>query len=287
MSHKRKILIVEDDFILFEELTEFFEEKGFFVVKHKDDKAVDNYEDAVKLLKQQEPDIAVLDINIKGDKDGIDLGAYITQHYHIPVIYLSAYNNYENRERIRKTGNERFVIKATKPLDKEQLWATFDLALPKNETRVKKRTLGDFFTVKEMIVTKQTNSQRLTTKEADDPLEIETFLKWDEIIFIESYNASIRGSGNNNVLIHTTEQSKAYMMRSSLTDMEKQLPEYFARFDQSTIVNLNKIDGRNKTKTRYLVGDLAFGMSDTYKKAALEKIARLLAASDLENFPET
>jgi len=221
---QQKVLIVEDEFILYDELTEYFEQKGYCVVKHDEDRAVDNYEDAVQLLKQHEPDIAVLDIKLKGTKDGIDLGAYIQQHYHIPVVYLSAYNNEGNLNRIAKTGNDRFVVKTSKPLNKDQLWATFILALPQNEVRLKRKTIGEFFNVKEMAVTQAANRQRLLVRQPNDPLEIETFLKWEIILFIESYNASARGSGNNNILMHTTAPGKAYMLRSSMTEVEKQLP---------------------------------------------------------------
>src|ERR1043165_6974455 len=106
---QRKILIVEDDFILYDELCEFFEEKGFAIGKGEAEAAVDNYGEAIRLVKQHKPDIAILDIRIKGEKDGIDIGIHIKQHYHIPVIYLSAYPNPENLDRIRKAGDERFI----------------------------------------------------------------------------------------------------------------------------------------------------------------------------------
>ena len=262
---QRKILIVEDDFILYDELCEFFEEKGFAIVKGEAETAVDNYEEAIKLVKKYKPDIAILDIRIKGEKDDVDIGTYIKQHYHIPVIYLSAYPNPENLERIRKAGDERFVYKASKPLNKEQLWSLFYLALPQADNRVKEKSIGRFFSVKVMMVNQTNNQRRIVSKERDEPLEIQTFLKWEEIVYIESYNAKTAGSGNNNVLIHTTLPDKAYVMRGTLSEMENHLPNYFARFDQSTILNLHKITGRIKGSSRYLIGNLVFKLSDTYK----------------------
>lgn len=283
---QRKVLIVEDDFILYDELCEFFEEKGFAIVKNRDESAVDTYEEAVALVTKHKPDIAILDIRLKGEKDGIDVGVFIKQHYHIPVIYLSAYPNPEHLERIRQSGDERFVMKASKPLDKNQLWAMFYLALPEADVRMKEKSIGKFFSVKEMRVKQENNHQRVISKEAAEPLEIQTFFKWEDIVFIESYNSKIAGSGNNNLLIHTCAPEKVYMMRSSLNELEELLPEYFSRFDQSTILNLRKITARIKQGARYLIGDLSFKMSDTYRSRAQEKIARLLSSSDLENFPE-
>ncbi len=267
---QRKILIVEDEFILYEELCEFFEEKGFVVVQNEEGTAIDNYDEAIRLVKAHKPDIALLDIRIKGEKDGIDIGTFIKRSYHIPVIYLSAFPNPENLERIRQAGDERFMFKATKPVNKEQLWSMVFLALPQADKAVKEKSIGRFFSLKEMQVKSLPNHQQVLTKQPDEPLEIETFLKWDDIVYIESYNKK-QGGGNNNVLIHTTACNKAYVLRSPLSELEEQVPAHFARFDQSYILNLHKITGRIRGTSRYLIGDKVFKLSDTYKAKAESK----------------
>ncbi len=286
MPEKLKVLIVEDEFILYQELCEFFEDKGFDVIGNDEDKAVDNYDDAVKLTRQYEPDIAVLDIKIKGAKDGIDLGAFIRKHYEVPVIYLSAFNNYVNLERVRQTGADGFVIKASKPLDKTQLWTTVQLALPLTEKKQKRKRIGEFFRVKEMTISKDSHKQRIMAKEPDDPVEIKTFIKWNDIVFIETYNNKTAGGGNNNMLIHPVSSGKAYMLHGSLNEVENQLPDYFIRFDQSTIVNPHHITGQGKTVAQYFSGDLLFRISDTYRKKALEKIELYLGLA-FKDFPES
>lgn len=286
MSGKRKVLLVEDEFILYQELVEFFGEKGFEVVGFDDDRAVDNYDDALLLLKQFEPDIAVLDIHIKGKKDGIELGSFIRKHYQMPVIYLSAYDNYENLDRVRQTGGDGFVIKASKPLDKKQLWATVQLALPKYENLIKKKTIGSFFKVKEINIQNDNNRQRISISDKQDPVEVETFLKWNEIVFIESYNNKVAGSGNNNMMLHTREENKGYMLRGSLNELESKLPSQFIRVDQSSIINLAEVTGRNKNGSVYFIGNYSFKISETYRHKAMEKIDLFLGDSGSENFPE-
>ncbi len=90
---KRKVLIVEDEFILYNQLAEFFINQGYYIIGYEDGRAVDNYDDAVQLLKEGGPDIAVLDINIKGKKDGLELAAYIKEHFYSLIIILTAYDN--------------------------------------------------------------------------------------------------------------------------------------------------------------------------------------------------
>lgn len=278
---QRKILIVEDDFILYDELCEFFEEKGFAVVKGEDDTAVDNYDEAIKLLKQHKPDIAILDIRIKGEKDGIDVGTFIKQHYRIPVIYLSAHSNPENLERIRKTGDNRFMFKASKPLNKEQLWSLFYLALPEADLRVKEKTLGRFFSVKEIPLNGpvKTKDNALPHK---DPVEVQSFFKWDDIVFIESYNKVV----HNSALLHTQRPEKGYVLRGTLDNLENELPDYFIRFNQNQLINFHKITGRVKGGASYFINGEVFKITDTYKVKALEKLTRLTGEGQL-NIPET
>lgn len=278
----RKVLIVENEFLQYQRLCAFFEEKGFAIVKNEDRVAVDNYEEAVQLVKVHRPDIAILDIGLKGEKDGIDLGIFIRQHYAIPVVYLSGKANAENLERIRKSGDERFVVKTGKPLNKQQLWATFYLALQDTVT-APVPSVGDFLKVKEVEKTADKSLSGLVAKEPKAPLENEVLIKWEDVTTIRAYNTKVAG-GNNNVLIHTTLSDKGYVTRNSLEKLETQLPYYFARFNKSVIVNLKKATERSRSKQEltYKIGNLNMEVADTYKKAVQEKMTRLL--NDPTNF---
>lgn len=263
MSNKIKVLIVEDDFILYEELCEFFEEAGFDIVREDEDKAVDNYDDALKLLKDYEPDIAVLDIKLKGPKDGIHIAAYIKEHYKMPVIYLSAHPTPGNLERIRAIKDEHFVIKADKPLDKKQLWTDFYLLLPNIIGNIKGKTIGRLFELKEIDSSRINNRY----KAVYDPVELRKFIHWDEILYFRSYNAT----SNNNIMIRV-KNGKSYITRNTISATEQQIPDYFGRPDQSTIVNIKHITDLGKSNTFCLINEESFPITDTYRKTFLEKI---------------
>ena len=261
---QRKVLVVENEFILFDELVEFFEDKGFEVLMDKQDCAVDNYNDAVRLLRQHKPDIAVLDIEIKGDKDGIDIGAYIRQHFSIPVIYLSKYPSPGNLERIRALGQDKFIFRSAKDLDNEQLWSMFYLALPDHESKVKERTIGRMLNVlKVKVLNVKEGKQKVVSSESEWQ-DIRTFIKWDDILFIQSYNSSI-SDGNNQVLIHTLDPAEAYKIRTPLASLADILPSNFCQFNRSEIVNINKITARDANSTVYYIDALSFKLSDSFK----------------------
>lgn len=271
---KLKVLIVEDEFVLFDELVDFFEEKGFEVLLSDRTKAVDSFQEAVNILDTNTPDLAILDIKLKGDKDGIVLGAYIKQYYFTPVIFLSAYNNFLNIERAKSIAAHGFVMKAQKPFDKEQLWISVQMIMPQIELRNKRKVLGKPYKVKginpQNYFTTQFNKQ---FKRPEDPIEKETVIKWDDILYIRSANAK-DGKGNNNLLLQSETPTKGFLMRKTLSEIEHELPPYFTRVNQSAIINVKKITEAGKSDFKYYIREDSFVITDHYRENAI-KVIRL------------
>ena len=48
---------------------------------------------ALDMLINRSPDLVLLDIAIKGDKDGIDIAAIIREKYHLPFIFLTSFSD--------------------------------------------------------------------------------------------------------------------------------------------------------------------------------------------------
>jgi DNA-binding LytR/AlgR family response regulator len=76
------------------------------------------------------------------------------------------------------------------------------------------------------------------------------------------------------------------MVRGSLNELESKLPSQFIRVDQSSIINLAEVTGRNKNGSVYFIGNYSFKISETYRHKAMEKIDLFLGDSGSENFPE-
>ena len=71
-----RVLIVEDEPIIADDLRLCLEDGGFDVVD-----SVESFVKAKALLTEQEVDLVLLDINIKGEMDGVVLAQYINQHH--------------------------------------------------------------------------------------------------------------------------------------------------------------------------------------------------------------
>lgn len=269
MSAPKKVLIVEDEFILYDELAEFFQEQGFKIAGYNGNNTpVDTYDKAIEILHKEEPDFAILDIEIKGDKDGLEIGNYIRQHFNIPIVFLTAHDNYQNMERATNMAADGFVIKHDKPVNKKQLWADVRLLKNKIELTQARRKQGSFLKVKEIDIEVLERKHKAVRQRPEDPVEIETYIKWEEIKAIVSSNKI----SHNNILIYARNSSKGYFYRSTLNEIELLLPDYFARFNQSTIVNLYAVTAKGKSSTIYYLDDMRADISDTYKEAALQKI---------------
>lgn len=114
MSDPKKILIVEDDLDLAEMLSAYFRVQGYNVI------TAGWGEDGVKLVEEDLPDIAVLDIRLP-DIDGYEVCRRIRKirkAQHLPVIFLT-----EKREREDKlSGLELGAVDyITKPFDIQEL----------------------------------------------------------------------------------------------------------------------------------------------------------------------
>lgn len=81
-----KVLIVEDEPIIAIDMTNMLIKMGYDVIG---DAA--NFNDAIEILNEVKPDIILLDINLKGEKDGIDLAEEINANYQIPFIYTTSF----------------------------------------------------------------------------------------------------------------------------------------------------------------------------------------------------
>lgn len=107
-----KIIVVEDDVIIARLIEEHLLDGGYHVlgVEHSGDRALD-------LIHNQQPDLVLLDINIDGSKDGIEVGEEIKAKYDIPFIFLTALSDLGTLERAKKALPCGYLVKPYKASD--------------------------------------------------------------------------------------------------------------------------------------------------------------------------
>ncbi|QHS59681.1 sigma 54-interacting transcriptional regulator [Chitinophaga agri] len=116
---KKQILIVEDEFIVANNLRLLLLEAGFEVCG-----IADSYQEALDMLELHQPMFVLLDIFLKGEKSGIDLAAVLSEKG-IAFIYLSANDNQQVLEAATVTQPYGFLVK---PFRKKDILATLEIA---------------------------------------------------------------------------------------------------------------------------------------------------------------
>ncbi|WP_439881300.1 LytR/AlgR family response regulator transcription factor [Pontibacter sp. MBLB2868] len=242
---KPKILISEDEVIIAEDLAASLEELGYTTC------AIDSGEDTISRIRETQPDLVLLDINLSGDHDGVDIGSQIRQEFDIPFIYLTAYADNATIDRAKKTEPDGFLVK---PYDEKSLRSAIEIALYKHDNVGKED--------------KEMNGSHVNNKDADVSTDY-IFVKvkhriikvhYSEIIWVEAYD--------NYSFIVTAEQK--YLVSSTLKDMEQKLPsQNFVRVHRSYIANLDKIEALEENSVVFAKGDVPIGKS--YKKALMSK----------------
>ena len=126
-----RILIVEDEWITAEDLSDILAELGYTVVG-----VVATGEDAIARAEESRPDLALMDIRIKGNMDGTEAARLLRQRFNIPVIYLTAHADNETVKRAKAAEPLGYI---TKPFQEGELHASIEIALHKHREDLKSR----------------------------------------------------------------------------------------------------------------------------------------------------
>src|SRR5690349_14839064 len=95
-SYEPRALIIEDETLIAEELRERLERFGFSVIA-----AVDSAEEGIQIATTERPDLVLMDVRLRGEKDGVQAAAEIRQRVDVPVIYLTAYSDHATLDRAK------------------------------------------------------------------------------------------------------------------------------------------------------------------------------------------
>jgi len=258
-GEKIKILLVEDEALNYLDVKQFLEDEGFKILSLPDKMLIDNYDDAIAMCENEIPHIAILDIQIRGEKDGLDIAAYIRENYYSPVIILSSYATSENIRRASLLGVDGFTKKIEKPYNLEQLRITLGLLLPLAEAAAKRREESIFLYVKGF------NEKG----EADDSFSMKRIFL-NELVFIKTM------PGNKNHVFLEMKNAQKYVSHKSLKDFSDELPINFVRFTGDRIINTNFLDGKGRSQWVYFRGKERFEIADIYRTEELKAILNKL-----------
>ncbi len=106
MTLPKKIMIVEDEVITQRYLRDILEQKNVETIE-----CVDNSVDTLHLLQTDRYEMILMDINIKGNIDGISLAKEILKTYQIPIIFITAYTDEKTLDEVLELSPYGFISK--------------------------------------------------------------------------------------------------------------------------------------------------------------------------------
>ncbi len=207
-----RVLIVEDDLLFAEQMRLDLEEMGFIVID-----VADNAKTAMHLAKISRPEIILMDIDIKGDMDGITTAKQIFDLDPTPIIFITSLVDKETFDRAVKVYPFAYLIK---PANKVSLKHAIVLAIENfNEKKQAQRlTLEQFPFLKQNLLIKEGN--KLVKLNIDNI----------HIIEVEEKYCSIYAD------------NKKFIVRISLKDILERLNnQKFTRIHRNFVVNIDKI----------------------------------------------
>lgn len=122
---KANLLVVEDEFIIAQNLRNQLTDLGYAVLD-----VVSSGERAFQSIEKQQPDLVLMDIVLNGPLDGIETASRIRSQYGVPVIYITAFADKELFERAKITEPYGYLLK---PFEERELQANIEMSLYKSK----------------------------------------------------------------------------------------------------------------------------------------------------------
>lgn len=214
---KPNILVVEDESIVAKDIQNSLKKLGYSVMG-----AIDNGEDALKLIDESKPDIVLMDIMLKGAMSGIEAATLIKEKYDIPVIYLTAYADENTLNKAKVTEPHGYIIKPFKEVD---LHTAIEVAMYKHGKELEIKKERDMLY---SLVENKNDKDVVFVKSNSRMVKIRT----KDIYFVEALK--------DYVIINTV--NARYTVLSTMKNIEQKLSSKdFIRVHRSFIVLIDKI----------------------------------------------
>lgn len=232
-----KILIVEDEMIIGADISMHLERMGHDVIG-----LLPSAEDVLPFIENHKPELILLDIQLKGEKDGIEVALEIKAKHDIPIIFLTANADDHHFERAKVSRPEAFI---SKPFTSTDLERAIELT-----------------------------ARRYSEKEPESSTDISIL---DDRIFVFDKGERVRvfvkdfyylEADRNYSKISTVDRE--FLLSLNLKALEQNLPESFLRVHRSYIVNLHAIESIHDT--HIMIKGKVIPISKSMRSSLMERL---------------
>ncbi|SMG53426.1 two component transcriptional regulator, LytTR family [Marivirga sericea] len=229
----KSVLIVEDEPLIADDLLFHLEDLGINEVE-----IALKYEHALEKIQHNQFDLALLDVNLSGTRDGIDLANFLNRQQPFPFIFITSYYDQETLNRAKKTNPIAYILK---PFDKNEVTVNVEMAFHK--ISLLKEQPAQFF-----------------IRDKNGLLPVRP----DEILYVEAFDnyAKVFTEINSHIISHSLKSIE-----------DKLIPYGFVRVHKSYLININKISRINEGYVFF--EEISIPIGRAYKNNFMAKIALL------------
>ncbi|MEO0639703.1 MAG: response regulator [Bacteroidota bacterium] len=251
---KIKLLIVEDEILIAKDLEIRMKSMGYEVVA-----IVPSAQEAMSHLARGVHDLVLLDINIKGNLDGIGLAHEINKTYPCPIIFLTSHSDKLTVTRARDCRPAAYILK---PFNDRELDISIELAVSNYEKGK--------FAESALVPPPQPPEEKL---DAAYNMNDSLFLRKRDRFERVDYGQILWAEAQSNYT-QIVAEGQTYTMAVTLQEIEKHLvAPFFIRTHRSYVVNIQKID--SLAGNSLYIGNQSIPVSKSKKELVFNHFRRL------------
>lgn len=237
---KLKVLVVEDDLMIAESVKDILE-----LLDHEVVGIAEDAESAIEICNENEPQIALLDIQIGGDIDGVDLAELINDQFDIPFIFTTAFADDTTVSRAKERGPFGYLVK---PYGVKDLNAAIEIAMVVYDRLKKAENNPGMSKIIDNSIFLKVDSKLIK-------------VKIEDILFVEAKG--------DYALFKTKE--KGYIVHTTMKRVQERLSEFnFAKVHRSYVVNLSRIV--DIEESNLLIENKVIPISRANKEALMKRL---------------
>lgn len=217
---KIKVLIVEDEIFIAQSMRLMLEELDYEVIGIGSDAA-----ETRDILSIDTPDIALLDLKLRNDDDGIELAKDIRKKHDFPIIFSTSLSDKETVERAKEVHPQGYLVK---PFEKNDLYTSIEIALSnflQSDTQKLVKEEENYFFKEYLFVKRKHQFEKVRIHD----------IEW------------IKSEGNYLEMI--CQHDKKYLIRSTFHEFFQHVDsDIFLQVHKSYAVNFDHIDSVRPTE---------------------------------------
>lgn len=252
MEKKKKILVVEDEAAIALDIKMRLQAMNYEVPT-----LISKPHKVMPAVEEHQPDCVVMDINLKGNDEGIALAEEIVHGYEVPVVFLTAFTDKLTFNKASEIGPFGYLTKPFKDADLRNAIETA-LKLYKNLHTTRQKIVDLRKKVFELTMTSEPATNSIFIKDGSGYLNI----KFDDILWIRA----------DDIYSNVVTDESEMLVNVLLGDLVDKLPEsLFIRVHRSYVVSINQIE--KVTSESVIIKGRDIPISKSYKKMLFDRIS--------------